>query len=168
MRGKRIYLDTSIFIAEFDRNDRVHSYVSGFFSKVKKLKNMELCSSKWAIHEMNNKLTKKKLSEFKIAKYIRDMLDKSSTRSVKIRFLDVSSNKNYDFNHFFNDLGKDLIKYKTGRDRPGLGDIMHIRIMKNNRVNIVASFDSHFEKIPGITCINPSNQEWRIGKEYQK
>ena len=60
----------------------------------------------------------------------------------------------YTFHDFFSDLAKDLIKYKTGKDRPGLGDVIHIRIMKNNRINKIITFDKHFEKIQGFTCWN--------------
>jgi len=151
---KRIYLDTSIFIAEFNKNDPRHKILTDFFKKIEKIKGTKLCYSKWVLAEMYNRLTKDQIEELKIAKYINDLLDKNKIRSLELNPLEVSPNKNYNFNDFFNNLRKDLIKYKTGKDRPGLGDILHIRIMKNNRINTIVTFDSHFDKILGIISLN--------------
>lgn len=154
MRGKKVYLNTSIFIAEFDKKSHEHKILTDVLKQLEKIKNAEFCYSKWALTEVYNKLTKNKIEELKIVKYIKDLLDINKLRSLKLKLVDVSPNKNYDFNDFFRDLAKDLVKYKTGKERPGLGDIIHIRIMKNNRINTILTFDDHFEKIPGFTTIN--------------
>ena len=154
MIKKKVYLDTSVFIAEFDKKDSKHRILTDFLKKIEKLRDIELCYSKWAITEMYNKLTKDRIEELKIVKYIKDILDKNKIRNLKLRPVEVCPNDSYDFNNFFNDLAKDLIKYKTGKDRPGLGDIIHIRIMKNNRINVIVTFDTDFEEIPGLTSIN--------------
>ena len=150
----KIYLDTSIFIAEFDKKDSRHKILTGFLKKIEKIKNTELCYSKWALTEMYNRLTKNQIEELKIVKYINELLNKKKIRGLDLRLLEVNSNKNYKFDDFFAHLTKDLIKYKTGRDRPGLGDIIHIRIMKNNKINTILTFDSNFDKIDGITSFN--------------
>lgn len=155
MEKRKIYLDTSFFMAEFNKvGDIRHNAINKFFKKISTIKEIELCSSKWALTELNNRLTKNQIKESKINKYIKDILDKSKIRTHKLKFLDVHPKEHYTFHDFFNDLGKDLIKYKTGRDRPGLGDIIHIRIMKNNRIRIIVTSDSHFEDIPSFICIN--------------
>lgn len=168
MRNKKVYLDTSVFIAEFDKKDPKHKLLTDFFKKIEKIKDIELCYSKWAITEMYNKLTKDRIEELKIVKYIKDILDKNKIRNLKLHPLDVCPNDNYDFNHFFNDLTKDLIKYKTGKDRPGLGDIIHIRIMKNNRIKVIATFDADFEEIPGLTSINLLQSQYKPVKNISK
>lgn len=152
----KIYLDTSIFIAEFDKKSVQHKKLTLFLKKIEKIKGTQLCYSKWALTEMYNRLTKNQIEELKIVKYIKDILDKNKLRNLKLRSIDVSSNKNYNFNDFFNNLTKDLIKYKTGKDRPGLGDIIHIRIMKNNKIRTILTFDSHFDEIPDIIPLNLS------------
>jgi predicted nucleic acid-binding protein len=161
MKLKRVYLDTSVLIAEFDKKEGKHKLLTKFLDEVKGIKDIELCSSKWALTEMYDRLTKNQIEELKIVKYLKDLLDKNKIRTSKFKLLDVSPNKNYDFNQFFNDLSKDLVKYKTGKDRPGLGDIIHIRIMKNNRVNKIVTFDTHFENIQGFTCINPLKTKYK-------
>ena len=156
MGTKRVYLDTSVLIAEFNRKDKWHKHVTKFFNEVRILENIELCSSQWALTELYNRLTKDQIEALKIERFINELLAKGTIRNIKLKIIDVSPRDAYDFNYFFHDLKRDLIIYKTGKDRPGLGDIFHIRIMKNNKVNTVISFDAHFEKIKGLTLLNPS------------
>jgi len=162
---KRIYLDTSIFISEFDRKDARHKVLTGFLKQIEKVKGTQLCYSKWALAEMYNRLTKNQIAELRIAKYVKDLLDKNKLRNINIRPIDVCSNRNYNFNDFFNKLSKDLIKYKTGKERPGLGDIIHIRIMKNNKIKTILTFDSHFDEIPDIVSLNLSKVKMKLRQE---
>lgn len=155
---RRVYLDTSILIAEFDKKDPKHKILTDALAKFKRIQNVEICYSKWVITEMYNKLTKNKIEELKIVKYVKDILDKNRIRALKLTLLEVSPKKNYDFHDFFNELTHDLIKYKTGKDKPGLGDVMHIRIMKNNRIKHILTFDSDFDEIQGIVSINLLSQ----------
>lgn len=166
MRTTRVYLDTSVFMAELNKKDPRHPHISKFFTDICKIKEVELCTSKWALTELVNRLTKDEIDEYKIEKYRNDLLDKNSIRNMSLKFVKVSPGKIYDFDHFFSDLTSDLIKYKTGKDRPGLGDILHIRIMKNNRINIIITFDSHFDFIKGFTCINP--QKTKVDEAFPK
>lgn len=161
MRTKKLYLDTSIFIAEFDKKDPRHKILTNFLKQIERIKDIEFCYSKWALTEMYNRLTKDKIEELKIVKYIKDILDVNKLRKLRLRLLDVSPNKSYNFSDFFKDLTKDLIKYKTGKERPSLGDVIHIRIMKNNRINNIVTFDADFENILGFTTINL----WKINKD---
>jgi len=154
MKKQKVYLDTSIFMAEFNKKDVHHETLNKFFKEIINLKNIEICASKWALTELNNKLTKDQIKELKITKYIKDVLDKNKIRTMKLKIIDVHPREHYTFHDFFNDLAKDLIKHKTGKNRPGLGDIIHVRIMKNNRIKTIITFDSDFEKISGLTCIN--------------
>jgi len=154
MNKKKVYLDTSIFIAEFNKKDIRHETLNNFFKEISGIKDIELCTSKWALTELNNRLTKDQIKELKITKYIKDIIDKNKIRTIKLKILNVHPKDHYTFHDFFNDLAKDLIKYKTGKERPGLGDIIHVRIMKNNRVNTIITFDADFEKISGFVCIN--------------
>lgn len=155
----KIYLDTSVFISEFDQASNRHKTLTKFFNKAKKIKDLEFCYSKWALTEMYNRLTKDKIEELKIVKYLNKLLNTNKMRTFKLTVLKVHPRKTYDFDDFFESLSKDLIKYKTGKDRPGLGDIIHVRIMKNNKVNTILTFDNHFEKINGLTTINLLKQD---------
>jgi len=154
MKKQKIYLDTSVFIAEFNKKDIRHETLNKFFKEISSFKDVELCSSKWALTELNNRLTKDQIKELSITRYIKDILDKNKIRTIKLNILDMHPRDHYTFHDFFSDLSKDLIKYKTGKERPGLGDIIHIRIMKNNRINTIITFDTHFENIPGFKCWN--------------
>lgn len=153
MKKQKFYLDTSIFMAEFNKKDFRHEILNKFFKEIANIKDIELCTSKWALTELNNRLTKDQIKELKITKYIKNILDKNKIRTIKLKIIDVHPRDHYTFHDFFSDLAKDLIKYKTGKDRPGLGDIIHIRIMKNNRINKIITFDKHFE-VQGFTCWN--------------
>jgi predicted nucleic acid-binding protein len=154
MKKQRVYLDTSVFMAEFDKKDIRHETLNNFFKEITNLKDIELCTSKWALTELNNRLTKDQIKELKITKYIKDILDKNKIRTQKLKILNTHPKEHYTFHDFFSDLSKDLIKYKTGKERPGLGDIIHVRIMKNNRISTIITFDADFEKISGFTCLN--------------
>ncbi len=154
MKKQRIYLDTSIFMAEFNKKGIRHETLNNFFKEISNLKDIELCTSKWALTELNNILTKEQIKELKIVRYIRDILDKNKIRTIRLNILNVYPREHYTFHDFFSDLAKDLVKYKTGKDRPGLGDIIHVRIMKNNKIKNIITFDADFEKIPGFICIN--------------
>jgi predicted nucleic acid-binding protein len=156
---KRIYLDTSVFITEFNKKDPKHKVLTSFIKSIDRIKGTQLCYSKWALAEMYNRLTKNQIEELKIAKYTKDLLDKNKLRKLNLKPIEVCSNKNYNFNDFFNNLTKDLIKYKSGKDRPSLGDIIHIRIMKNNKIKTILTFDSHFDKIPDVTSLNLSKSK---------
>jgi|SRR3989344_2787747 len=151
---KRLYLDTSVFMAEFNKQDLRHETLNNFFKEISNLKDIELCTSKWALTELNNRLTKDQIKELKIVKYIKDILDKNKIRTLKLTILNVHPKDHYTFHDFFSDLAKDLVKYKTGRERPGLGDIIHVRVMKNHKINNIVTFDSDFESIQGFNCIN--------------
>lgn len=153
MALQKVYLDTSVFIAEFDKMSTDYKLLTDFLKKMEKVKGVEFCYSKWAMTEMYNKLTKDKIKELKIVKYIKELLDVGKLRSFKLRILNVSPKRDYDFNEFFRDLASDLIKYKRGKG-PGVGDVIHIRIMKNNKIKSILTFDSDFENIPGFTTIN--------------
>ena len=154
MKKHRIYLDTSVLIAEFDKKDRGHNNVNEFFKEMGKTKDIELSTSKWSMAELKNRLTKDRRKELKIFKYMNDILDKGKIRTLKLKILKVYPREHYGFDDFFSDLSDDLIKYKTGRNRPGLGDVIHIRIMKNNKIKNIATLDSNFENIAGLVCIN--------------
>lgn len=167
MKTLKIYVDTSIFIAEFDKNSPQHKILTDFLKEIEKAENIELCYSKWALSEMNNKLTKQKIEELKIIKYIKDLLDVNKLRSFRLKPIDVRPNNSYDFNDFFRDIAKDLVKYKN-RKGPSLGDIIHIRIMRNNRINTILTFDSDFENIRGFTSLNLGKIEKELSKKDDK
>ncbi|MBU1613577.1 PIN domain-containing protein [Patescibacteria group bacterium] len=165
---QRFYLDTSVFIAEFDKKSNDHKILTEFIKVISNDENTEFCFSKWCITEMYNRLTKNQIDELKIVKYIKNLLDINRLRQLYLKLIDVSPNKKYDFNLFFNDLTKDLIKYKTGKNRPGLGDIIHVRVMKNNRINKIITFDSDFENIAGFTTLNLRKIDLKKLKEDNK
>jgi predicted nucleic acid-binding protein len=153
---RRIYLDSNILISHFS-NDRAEEskrqLVGNALSVFGDLRDVQLCTSMWAITEMVNILvSQKKIDRGEVAEIESQLASERRLADLKIHFLDVSPRKDYDFMEFFYHVRQGILSYHSG-----VGDIIHSVIMKNNHVSDILTFDEKddFKRIPDLTCSIP-------------
>lgn len=75
-------------------------------------------------------------------------------KNLKISFLEVSPEKDYDFAEFFYHVRQGVLRYHSG-----VGDIIHSVIMKNNGIGDILTFDEKddFKQIPDLTVLHPKD-----------
>ncbi len=130
---KRIYLDSNVLIAyhcsdkaEETKKKMVHEAFAAFAQ----LKDVELCTSMWAVTEMVNILvSSKKIDRGVVAEIESQLVSEKRLKGLKILIIEVSPKKDYDFTEFFYHVKQGILKYHSG-----VGDIIHRVIMKNNGV----------------------------------
>jgi len=155
---RRIYLDSDILIAHYSvdkAEEPKKKLVENALSVFGELRDVELCTSMWALTEMVNVLVSyKKVDRGNVAEIESQLISERRLGDIKIRFLDVSPRKDYDFMEFFYHVKQGILKYHSG-----VGDIIHSVIMKNNRVAYILTFDEKddFKKIPDLTVIHPKD-----------
>jgi predicted nucleic acid-binding protein len=73
-------------------------------------------------------------------------------KNLKIRFLDVSPQTDYDFSEFFYHVREGILSCHSG-----VGDVIHGVVMKNNGIADILTFDEKddFKKIPDLTVLHP-------------
>lgn len=153
---KRIYLDSNILIAHFssDRSEQQKkSLVEVALNALAELRDVELCTSMWAVTEMVNILiSHKKIAPGDVAEIESRLISERRINDLRIRILDVSPRKDYDFLEFFYHVRLGIVTYHSG-----VGDVIHSVIMKNNDVTDILTFDEKddFKKIPGLTVLHP-------------
>ncbi len=153
---KRIYLDSNILIAHCsgDKSEETkREMVENALGVFAQLKDVELCTSMWAVTEMVNILiSNKKMEPGEVAKIENRLTRERRLKNLKTRFLDVSPQADYDFGEFFYQVGEGILNYHSG-----VGDIIHSVIMKNNGVVDILTFDEKddFKKIPDLTVLHP-------------
>jgi predicted nucleic acid-binding protein len=119
------------------------------------LKDVQLCTSTWAVTEMVNILvSQKKMDRGLVAEIENELVNEGRLKGVKIRFIGVSPQSDYDFAEFFYHVRQGILKYHSG-----VGDVIHSVIMKNNGITHILTFDekSDFKQIPGLTVYHPSD-----------
>jgi predicted nucleic acid-binding protein len=155
---KRIYLDSNVLIAhrstdkEEDAKRKLVGNALGVFAK---LKDIQLCTSMWAVTEMVNILvSRKKMDRGAVAEIESQLINEKRLDKTKIYFIEVSPEKDYDFAEFFYHVKQGILKYHSG-----VGDIIHSVIMKNNDVGTILTFDEKddFKKIPDLTVLHPKD-----------
>lgn len=155
---KRIYLDSNILISYFS-TDKVeetkNKLVSEALAVFAQLKDLQLCTSIWAITEMVNILvSQKKMPLGTVAEIESQLMSERRLRNLKIGLVEVSPDKDYDFAEFFYHVRQGILKYHSG-----VGDIIHSVIMKNNGITDILTFDEKddFKQIPGLTVLHPKD-----------
>jgi predicted nucleic acid-binding protein len=155
---KRIYLDSNILISYFS-TDKVeetkNKLVSEALAVFAQLKDLQLCTSIWAITEMVNILvSQKKMPLGTVAEIESQLMSERRLRNLKIGLVEVSPDKDYDFAEFFYHVRQSILKYHSG-----VGDIIHSVIMKNNGITDILTFDEKddFKQIPGLTVLHPKD-----------
>ena len=154
---RSIYLDSNILIAYCSTDKREAQkkrMVLRALDVFAKARDVYLCTSVWAVTEtVNAMISKNKMSAEDVAE-IEQRLLIESFGSLRLHFLNVSPDKNYDFASFFDDVRDGILKY-----HPGVGDVIHSVIMKNNGVDHILTFDEKddFKQIPGLTVFHPKD-----------
>jgi len=153
---KRIYLDSNILIAYYSE-DKAEEYkrksVENAMGVFAQLKDVQLCTSMWAVTEMVNILvSQKRMNRGIVAEIENQLVSEKRLGSLKIHFAEVSPQRDHDFLEFFYHVRQGILKYHSG-----LGDIMHSVIMKNNGISDILTFDEKddFKQIPDLTVLHP-------------
>ncbi len=155
---KRIYLDSNILIAHFatDKSEEAKTkLVENALAVFSQLKDAQLCTSMWAVTEMVNILvSRKKMNRGEVAEIESQLVSQRRLKNLKISFLEVSPEKDYDFAEFFYHVRQGVLRYHSG-----VGDIIHSVIMKNNGIGDILTFDEKddFKQIPDLTVLHPKD-----------
>jgi predicted nucleic acid-binding protein len=127
--------------------------VDAALSVFAQLKDIQLCTSMWAITEMVNILvSRKNMDRGVVAEIESQMVSEKRLKNLKIHIVDVSPQRDYDFAEFFYRVKQGILKYHSG-----VGDIIHSVIMKNNGIADILTFDEKddFKQIPDLTVLHP-------------
>jgi predicted nucleic acid-binding protein len=155
---RRVYLDSNILIAYFSSDKAEETkklMVENALAVVATLKDMQLCTSMWAITEMVNVLVSSKKLDRGIVAGIESRLESEKRLGgLKLYFAEVSPQKDYDFTEFFYHVRQGILEYHSG-----VGDIIHSVIMKNNSIEIILTFDekNDFKQIPDLLVLHPKD-----------
>jgi predicted nucleic acid-binding protein len=117
------------------------------------LKDVQLCTSMWAVTEMVNILvSRKSLDRGVVAEIESQLVSEKRLKGLKIQIIEVSPKRDYDFAEFFYHVKQGILKYHSG-----VGDIIHSVIMKNNGISQILTFDEKddFKQIPDLTVLHP-------------
>ena len=152
----RIYLDSNVLIAYYstDRAEETKKkVVEQAFAVFADLKDVQLCTSMWAVTEMVDILvSRKNLDRGVVAEIESQLVSEKRLRGLKIQIIEVSPRKDYDFAEFFYHVKQGILKYHSG-----VGDVIHSVIMKNNGISQILTFDEKddFKQIPDLTVLHP-------------
>ena len=155
---KRIYLDSNILISYFsiDKAEEPKTkLVTDALTVFGQLKDLQLCTSIWAITEMVNILiSQKKMPLAAVGEIESQLMSERRLKNLKIQLVEVSPDKDYDFSEFFYHVRQSILKYHSG-----VGDTIHSVIMKNNGITDILTFDEKddFKQIPGLTVLHPKD-----------
>jgi predicted nucleic acid-binding protein len=155
---KRIYLDSNILIAyhSLDKAEEgKKKMVQEALAVFAQLKDIQLCTSMWAVTEMVNILvSSKKMDRGIVLEIESQMVNEKRLKNLKMQIIEVSPQKDYDFAEFFYHVKQGILKYHSG-----VGDIIHSVIMKNNAVADILTFDEKddFKQIPDLTVLHPKD-----------
>lgn len=155
---RRIYLDSNILIVHFSIDKAEESkrkMVETALTVFRQLKDVQLCTSLWAITEMVNILVSaKKMDRADVGDIESQLANERRLLNLKIHLVDVSPNKDYDFAEFFFHVRQGILKFHSS-----VGDVIHSVIMKNNGITEILTFDEKddFKQIPGLTVFHPKD-----------
>jgi len=153
---RRIYLDSNVLVALYstDKTEEVkRAMVESALEVFGEFKDLQLCTSMWAITEMVNILvSSKKMDRGSVAEIESQLVSEKRLRKLKIYLAEVSPEKDYDFSEFFYHVRQGILKYHSG-----VGDIIHSVVMENNGITEILTFDekNDFKQIPGLTVLHP-------------
>jgi predicted nucleic acid-binding protein len=148
---KRIYLDSNILIAHYSTDKAEESkkkMVENALAVFAELKDVQLCTSMWAATEMVNILvSSKKIDRGIVAEIESQLVSERRLANLRLHFVEVSPQKDYDFAEFFYHVKQGILKYHSG-----VGDVIHSVIMKNNGITDILTFDEKddFRQIPVV------------------
>jgi predicted nucleic acid-binding protein len=155
---KRLYIDSNVLIAHFSK-DKVEEgkrkLVKSALATFSRLKDIQLCTSMWAVTEMVNVLRfAKKMDHSAVSDLESRLVNERRVGKLKIMFVEVSPRKDYDIKEFFHHVREGILKYHSG-----VGDVIHSVILKNNKIRRILTFDEKddFKQIPGLTVLHPKD-----------
>jgi predicted nucleic acid-binding protein len=160
---RRIYFDSNILIAHYSvdkAEEDKRTMVANALGVFAKLKDVQLCTSMWAVTEMVNILvSRKKMNRGDVAEIQNQLVSERRLQGLRMHFVEVSVTKDYDFVEFFYHVGQGILRYHSG-----VGDVIHSVIMKNNGIENILTFDEKddFKQIPDLTVLHP--KDIRISK----
>ena len=155
---RQIYLDSNILIAHYSLDkaeETKKTMVEKALDVFAELKDVQLCTSIWAITEMVNVLvSNKKLGRGEVAEIESQFEGERRLKNLRIHFVEVSPRKDYDFREFFYHVRQGILNYHSG-----VGDVIHSVIMKNNAITNILTFDEKddFKQIPDLTVLHPKD-----------
>jgi predicted nucleic acid-binding protein len=155
---KRIYLDSNVLIAHYSEDkteEAKKALVENALTVFAQLKDVQLCTSVWAITEMVNILvSNKKMNRGEVAEIESQLVSEKRLKNLKLHIIEVSPLKDYDFMEFFYHVRQGILKYHSG-----VGDIIHSVIMKNNGITEILTFDekNDFKQILGLIVLHPKD-----------
>jgi predicted nucleic acid-binding protein len=153
---KRVYLDSNVLIAYYSLDkaeETKKKTVADVLSIFVQLKDIQLCTSMWAVTEMVNILvSRKNMERGVVAEIETQLVSEKRLDGLKIQILEVSPRKDYDFAEFFYHVKQGILKYHSG-----VGDVIHSVIMKNNEISDILTFDEKddFKQIPDLEVLHP-------------
>jgi predicted nucleic acid-binding protein len=152
----QVYLDSNILIACY-AGDSVEAsrkiLVEQAFKAFAELKDVQLCTSMWALAEAYKVLlSRKKMKREDVSVIETQLLHEKRLLNAKLKLVDVSPESDYDFDEFFFHVRQAVVSYPSG-----IADIIHSVIMKNNAITTILTFDEKmdFRQIPGLTVLHP-------------
>ncbi|MGO9209839.1 MAG: type II toxin-antitoxin system VapC family toxin [Terriglobales bacterium] len=155
---KRIYLDSNVLIA-YHSTDKAEEtkkkMVENALAVFAELKDIQLCTSMWAVTEMVNILvSRKQIDRGAVAEMESQLVSERRLKNLRVHFVEVSPQKDYDFAEFFYHVKQGILKYHSG-----VGDVIHSVIMKNNDIANILTFDEKhdFKQIPDLTVLHPKD-----------
>ncbi len=152
----RIYLDSNVLIAYYSTDkaeETKRKAVEQALAVFADLKDVQLCTSMWAVTEMVNILvSRKNLDRGDVAEIESQLVSEKRLGGLKIQITEVSPSKDYDFAEFFYHVKQGILRYHSG-----VGDVIHSVIMKNNGISQILTFDEKddFKQIPDLTVLHP-------------
>lgn len=155
---KRIYLDSNVLIAYHSTDKAEESkkkMVENALAVFAELKDIQLCTSMWAVTEMVNILvSRKQIDRGAVAEMESQLVSERRLKNLRVHFVEVSPQKDYDFAEFFYHVKQGILKYHSG-----VGDVIHSVIMKNNDIANILTFDEKhdFKHIPDLTVLHPKD-----------
>lgn len=155
---KRIYLDSNILIAyhSLDKAEEPKKkMVDNALSVFAQLKDIQLCTSMWTVTEMVNILvSRKKMDRGYVAEIENQLVNERRLKNLRITFVEVSPERDYDFAEFFYHVRHGILQYHSG-----VGDVIHSVIMKNNGITDILTFDEKddFKQIPDLIVLHPKD-----------
>jgi predicted nucleic acid-binding protein len=112
---RRIYLDSNILIAHFSvdkAEEPKKRMVETSLAAFQQLKDIQLCTSLWAITEMVNILVSaKRMDRASVGDIESQLVSERRIQNLKIHFVEVSPDKDYDFAEFFYHVKQSILKY---------------------------------------------------------
>lgn len=152
----RIYLDSNILIAYYSSHkpeEPKKVLVEQSLDAFSQIKDVELCTSMWAVTEMVNILVSAhNMDRGLVAQLETQLVNEKRLGRLKVRFVEVSPKKDYDFGEFFFHVKQGILKFHSG-----VGDVIHSVILTNNGIDQILTLDekTDFKQIPGLVVIHP-------------